>query len=153
MFSDILTELDGIPSQPILNQDVHTHITVIDKHFWLRNHQNKVLRLYTTDMAYAQPHDVGDLIRALSTELDSWYRSLPFEDQFVRDITTLRMAGTRAITPVLVGSTSAFSLRTAADLPTPERTRKAVLVLRFPVASACAIFLPPQGHGVRCPAA
>lgn len=64
----------------------------IESHMWLRCHMNRILHLlYGTNKAYAQPHELADIVCSLSAELRQWYRSRPLEQQFVRDATTLSM--------------------------------------------------------------
>ncbi|KAH8897607.1 hypothetical protein GQ53DRAFT_817898 [Thozetella sp. PMI_491] len=101
---DILTEVDGFPSNTILHllestlvrgprhlADLTSDEEYIKSHFWLRNNLNTILSLYTPNKAYAQPHELADLVNDLSTELRDWYRSQPRARQFPRDATTFSM--------------------------------------------------------------
>ena len=109
--SDILTEIDGFPSSSslsILNRDTDDEMETaasishdalladasadakafIENHVKLRSFVNRVLHhLYTPNKAYAQPHELADLVCSLSAELRQWYQILPLEQQFVRDAT------------------------------------------------------------------
>ncbi|KAI8238999.1 Hexose transporter HXT13 [Colletotrichum sp. SAR 10_99] len=63
---DILTEVDGIPSDKTFEVLTKTNDEsmsgFLESHLWLRSHLNKVLQyLYSTSKAYAQPHELADL--------------------------------------------------------------------------------------------
>ena len=108
--SDILTEIDGFPSSASLStlnhdidkmqlvehashEDLQTEAAeetrfYVEHHTKLRSFLNRVLhQLYTPNKAYAQPHELADLVCGLSAELRQWYQSLPLSQQFVRDAT------------------------------------------------------------------
>lgn len=112
--SDILTEIDGIPgkgwSSLLANwtdkslfvpsktgDEVHAWDDwedgkYFENHMWLRCHLNQTLHLlYGPNKAYAQPHELGDIVCSLSADLDRWYQGRPLNERFVRDITTLDM--------------------------------------------------------------
>lgn len=106
-----MTEIDGFPSSAalsILSRSINDEIEavasitndvllddateeakiLIDNHARLRAFLNRVLhQLYTPNKAYAQPHELADLVCSLSAELRQWYQTLPLEQQFVRDAT------------------------------------------------------------------
>lgn len=63
----------------------------IDNHALLRLQLNRVLRLYTPTKAYAQPHELAELVFGLSAQLRQWYQTQPLDSQFVRDATTFSM--------------------------------------------------------------
>ncbi|KAL1969238.1 hypothetical protein VTN77DRAFT_492 [Rasamsonia byssochlamydoides] len=112
--SDILSEIDGAPSTRVprilpTKSDAQSSSLVHDGHIavvsapspdyyyfsanlWLRSYLNRILgRMFTTDQAYCQPKDVGSMITEISLEIESWYRSLPLDLQFVRDARSFRL--------------------------------------------------------------
>lgn len=65
----------------------------LESHLWLRSHLNKVLQyLYSTSKAYAQPHELADLVCNLSADLRGWFQSQPLGAQFARDATAFSMS-------------------------------------------------------------
>ncbi|KAJ9138224.1 Zn(2)-C6 fungal-type DNA-binding domain protein [Pleurostoma richardsiae] len=109
---DILTEIDGFPSATslsLLNQDnaklnlsdamtpgspaaSHNDRSSIGNHVQLRSYLNRILHLlYIPHKAYAQPHELADIVCGLSAKLRQWYQSQPLDQQFVRDVTIFSM--------------------------------------------------------------
>ena len=107
--SDILTEIDGVPSQRLHNiglsmafdtvttppnlmgsepgpPSVHDYaIQELHSHLRLRGYLNSVLaNLYTTDRAYCRPDEVAVVLTDIARRLDVWYWSLPLEMRFPR---------------------------------------------------------------------
>lgn len=121
LISDILTELDGVPpatslppmdiSRPmsskrgvLTNSSAHDYF--VQSQIFLRIVLNKVLgSLYTANEAYITPEEAGPVISSLSTKLDAWYRSLPLEMQFSRNISSFNLTS-RLMPPGLVSSES-----------------------------------------------
>lgn len=69
---------------------------------WLRVCQNKILNeLYTASKAYCHPSTIGNSVSQISLLLEDWYRSLPLEMQFSRNIPRLR-TGSASEGPILV---------------------------------------------------
>ncbi|EQB54049.1 hypothetical protein CGLO_06159 [Colletotrichum gloeosporioides Cg-14] len=94
---DILTEVDGIPSDKTFEVLTKTNDEsmsgFLESHLWLRSHLNKVLQyLYSTSKAYAQPHELADLVCNLSADLRGWFQSQPLGAQFARDATAFSMS-------------------------------------------------------------
>ncbi|KAH7139851.1 hypothetical protein B0J13DRAFT_68285 [Dactylonectria estremocensis] len=113
--SDILTEIDGFASKscPSLLPDYPESSAfaavssegqqavdwgesldrnAIENHTWLRCHLNRTLHLlYSPNKAYAQPHELADIVSSFAGDLSRWYRSRPLNQQFSRDTTTLSM--------------------------------------------------------------
>ncbi|KKA16353.1 hypothetical protein T310_10049 [Rasamsonia emersonii CBS 393.64] len=73
----------------------------------LRSCLNRILgRMFITDQAYCQPRDVGPVITEISLEIESWYRSLPLDLQYVRDARSFRL-----LTPAISTRQKELSLR------------------------------------------
>ncbi|KAH7129233.1 hypothetical protein EDB81DRAFT_808912 [Dactylonectria macrodidyma] len=113
--SDILTEIDGFASKSCdsllpdyLESSAFATINsegqqaagwiesidrnAIENHMWLRCHLNRTLHhLYSPNKAYAQPHELADIVSGFADDLSRWYRSRPHNQQFSRDTTTLSM--------------------------------------------------------------
>ncbi|KAN0092135.1 hypothetical protein V8E51_017982 [Hyaloscypha variabilis] len=104
--SDILTELDGVPSASSLRPITvipplssghgavsdSTHNYAIHSELFLRVILNKVLGgLYTANEAYITPEEAGPVISSVSIKLDTWYQSLPLEMQFSRNISSFHI--------------------------------------------------------------
>ncbi|KAL1864271.1 hypothetical protein VTK73DRAFT_6002 [Phialemonium thermophilum] len=117
--SDILTEIDGFPSAdtlPLGNPGALgvTHLAsspgglatgaespgrrfgpwgyTIASHLTLRSILNRVLcHLYVPNKAYAQPHELADVVFSLAADLRQWYQAQPLDQQFVRDATVFSM--------------------------------------------------------------
>ncbi|KAF7167778.1 hypothetical protein CNMCM6106_003221 [Aspergillus hiratsukae] len=54
---------------------------------WLRARLNQIIsEMYSTDRAYCKPQNVASIITETSSELGFWYRSLPMNLQFIRDV-------------------------------------------------------------------
>ena len=116
--SDILTELDGVPSATsppsvnvsLSNQSKHraspsnpTHEYYIQSHIFLRLILNKVLgSLHTANEAYITPGEAGPIVSSLSIKLDTWYQSLPLEIQFSRHISSFNLTS-RVMSSRIVG--------------------------------------------------
>ncbi|KIW03132.1 uncharacterized protein PV09_05774 [Verruconis gallopava] len=114
--SDLLTEIDGILTTPKTSRRVLTANgqghdrgsvdsfgqypspsadegastqSLIRHHLWLRAFQNRVLtKLYSISRAYCHPSEIGSDVAELSRELEIWYRSLPLDMQFSRNLST-----------------------------------------------------------------
>lgn len=114
--SDILTEVDGFPSQayrvvqprgllplqPITQgaspAETSESIFYLQCHLWLRDALNKILHdLYTPNKAYAHPYELAESVGPFSSRLRQWYRALPIEYQFIRDLATFNV-GSHAMT-------------------------------------------------------
>ncbi len=76
----------------------------IENHVRLRIFLNRVLHLlYAPTQAYAQPHELADLVCSLAASLRDWYQAQPLDQQFVRDATTYSI-NTPSMGVRLVGS-------------------------------------------------
>jgi hypothetical protein len=121
--SDILTEIDGVPSQRLHNiglSMVYDTVTTppnlvgsepgapsnddfvaqeLNSHLRLRGYLNSVLsNLYTTERAYCRPDEVAIVLTDIARRLDVWYWSLPLNMRFPRHpaaflLTIPRMSG------------------------------------------------------------
>ncbi|CAK7228850.1 hypothetical protein SBRCBS47491_007049 [Sporothrix bragantina] len=60
----------------------------IENHVRLRILLNRILHLlYAPTKAYAQPHELADIVYSLTAGLREWYQAQPPDQQFVRDAT------------------------------------------------------------------
>lgn len=111
--SDILTEIDGNPAMrtpQLRDQEAETNHSqdrslsigspfqsatqgdrslefYFECNIWLRACLNRIIgHMYTTEKAYCRPHEVGGIISNVSSELDQWYRGLPLDLQFIRNV-------------------------------------------------------------------
>ncbi|KAF5529810.1 C6 zinc finger domain-containing protein [Fusarium mexicanum] len=113
--SDILTELDGIPSRTAkmlgkywpstLNSSIDLHATagptdsqrilsLMKRHKELRSYLNHITQdLYLPEKANATPHELAQPIQNYSARLRQWYENLDCENQFARDVMTLNLRG------------------------------------------------------------
>ncbi|KAK5058967.1 hypothetical protein LTR84_011231 [Exophiala bonariae] len=107
--SDILTEIDGVPSHRLHNIGLPTAfdavttppnlmgsepgssltydyaIQELHSHLTLRGYLNSVLaNLYTTERAYCRPDEIAANLTDIARRLDIWYWSLPLEMRFPR---------------------------------------------------------------------
>ncbi|KAF4629864.1 hypothetical protein G7Y89_g8279 [Cudoniella acicularis] len=100
--SDILTELDGVPSasspQPLKlsapDRSVvnSTHEYYFQSQMFLRYCLNRVLgSLYTANEAYITPQQAGPIISAISSNLETWFQSLPLDMQFSRNVSSFNL--------------------------------------------------------------
>ncbi|KIH87417.1 hypothetical protein SPBR_04705 [Sporothrix brasiliensis 5110] len=64
----------------------------VKNHVRLRILLNRILHLlYSPTRAYAQPHELADIVARLSASLRAWYQAQPPGQQFVRDATVFRI--------------------------------------------------------------
>lgn len=105
--SDILSEIDGSPSlrtphSLLSDGSVHSPAVAMDgqastfdylaANMWLRSCLNRILaHMFITGQAYCQPREVITFITEISMDIETWYRSLPLELQFVRDARSFYM--------------------------------------------------------------
>ncbi|KAL1896368.1 hypothetical protein Sste5346_004753 [Sporothrix stenoceras] len=60
----------------------------VENHVRLRILLNRILHLlYAPTKAYAQPHELADIVSSLTAGLRTWYQAQPPDQQFVRDAT------------------------------------------------------------------
>ena len=60
----------------------------VENHVRLRILLNRILHLlYAPTKAYAQPHELADIVSGLTADLRDWYQAQPPDQQFVRDAT------------------------------------------------------------------
>lgn len=122
--SDILSEIDGIPSHrlhviglslaseaittptPHFGQELRAPVgdeNELHMHLRLRGLMNMVLdNLYTMERAYCRPVDIADVVTDLSSRLDRWYWSLPVSSRFLRHPSAFNFASNQ-ISEHLVG--------------------------------------------------
>ncbi|KIX01281.1 uncharacterized protein Z518_09006 [Rhinocladiella mackenziei CBS 650.93] len=123
--SDILTEIDGIPSQRLHNIGVslaNDTVTTppnlfghdfsappgeshpsweLQAHLRLRGYLNSVLdNLYTANRAYCRPDDVAEPLTDIARRLDLWYWSLPLDMRFPRHPSAFLFAANRMSAPM-----------------------------------------------------
>ncbi|OAA63379.1 Zn(2)-C6 fungal-type DNA-binding domain protein [Niveomyces insectorum RCEF 264] len=68
-------------------------IFYVENHVRLRILLNRILHLlYAPTKAYAQPHELADVVASLSAGLRDWYQAQAMDQQFVRDATIFSMS-------------------------------------------------------------
>lgn len=107
--SDILSEIDGVPSQrlhniavalaqetvtspsslsgnePVASTNDDYHSQEVHAHLRLRGYMNSILdNLYTLNRAYCRPEDVAIVLTDIARRLDLWYWTLPLDMRFPR---------------------------------------------------------------------
>ncbi len=107
--SDILSEIDGVPSQrlhniavslaqetvttsphPLGNEQIaptqdDALTQELQAHLRLRGYMNSILdNLYTLNRAYCRPEDVAVVLTDIARRLDLWYWTLPLDMRFPR---------------------------------------------------------------------
>ena len=115
--SDILSEIDGVPSQrlhnivvaldsetittppnlfgnePTVPTDEDYQSQELQAHLRLRGYMNSVLEnLYTLDRAYCRPEDVAIVLTDIARRLDLWYWTLPLDMRFPRHPSAFMLA-------------------------------------------------------------
>lgn len=169
--SDLLSELDDIPSTPVAllqsaaicshengqsnrssDSDHYSNIEndvarLFFHHFHLRLVMNDILHeLYTPSKAYTPPSVIGEAISKISRNLEDWYRSLPLNMQFSRSTVTIHSTKPQSrhlVRSAICMSRIQLTFCLASALPT---------ILRLPIStqSPCFLFHPPRGHGTVC---
>ncbi|CAK7233479.1 hypothetical protein SCUCBS95973_008608 [Sporothrix curviconia] len=111
--SSASTVAEGLlPRQPRQPQQPRQHPDefYIENHTRLRILHNRILhQLYAPTKAYAQPHELADIVRNLSAGLSEWYQALPPDQQFVRDATVYR-TNQPGCTPVTANNNRSASM-------------------------------------------
>ncbi|OJJ54903.1 hypothetical protein ASPSYDRAFT_435077 [Aspergillus sydowii CBS 593.65] len=69
------------------------------RNVWLRARLNRIIsEMYTTDQAYCKPENVASIVTEISLELECWYRSLPMDLHFTRDVKSFQIRQPRMST-------------------------------------------------------
>ncbi|CAK7204281.1 hypothetical protein SEUCBS139899_007036 [Sporothrix eucalyptigena] len=113
-------------SSSAIDQHTHNHLQQrspqrtpkfhIENHVRLRILLNRILHLlYAPTKAYAQPHELADIVYSLTAGLRNWYQAQPPDQQFVRDATVFNI------------NQPASSSSTAGSVGMPLRLRETAL--------------------------
>lgn len=85
---------------------------------WLRARLNRIIsEMYTTDQAYCKPENVASIIKGTSSDLEFWYRSLPMDAQFIRDVKSFEVLRPRMPTRLKEISLRYYSCLLALNRP------------------------------------